>query len=310
MLFDRFRREAPTLQLYGKLPLAKDYLRVGASRGAARHFREWLDATFSTRSTGDAAPDLAWPARFALGAVSSDPLVGSLWPSSDEGGERRFPFAMFVERRRRPFVEALGGDFAGLTVVWQQLERRFERRGDHRDGAAFLEAMRGQVIDLGAPDADQPAPRIGWDQWTRALWPEDGEQALTTLLSGLRPLGTAPQATIRLPLVGDLPILPQVRCWWTALATLRVFGPDRPPTLLFPQTAADDGAFRFCAFAAGPLTPAHGVWLRGVGDTPLGPGDHCSGPPPAARPGRDAPERGHGLAETMRGLAATVRARS
>ena len=40
--FDRFRRESPQLQLYGKLPLAKDYLRVGASKGAGLDLRDWL----------------------------------------------------------------------------------------------------------------------------------------------------------------------------------------------------------------------------------------------------------------------------
>jgi hypothetical protein len=87
--------ENAALQLYGKLPLAKDYLRIGCGDGAGRDLREWLDRTFGT---GRDQLVLHEPLRF-IGQGEKEPLQGILWPSSDAGGLRLFPFTLFVERR-------------------------------------------------------------------------------------------------------------------------------------------------------------------------------------------------------------------
>jgi hypothetical protein len=306
-MFERFRREQPSLQLYGKLPLAKDYLRVGASKGTARTFREWLDAAFSARAIASAQPSVPWPARFVLGAAPGEPVVGSLWSSSDEGGERAFPFAMFVERRRRAVVESFGNGISGLVPVWAQLERCFARRDEHRGGESFLAAMRGQEIQV--RDAVAAAvPRVAWGAWIRALFGDEGVEGLARVLTAVA-RGAPAMGPLRLPLVADLPILPQVHGWWTALVTLRVFGTGSLPDLVFPQEAEIEGAAAFCTFFAAPLTAADVVWLGPADGRSLGAGDHCDGAPRRVGDPIPVPESGSGLAESMRGVAAGVRAR-
>ena len=71
------RKESPELQVYGKLPLAKDYLRIGASSGASMALRSWLDEGFSGGPRGERQPRLAWPARFIIGSRwGGAPLLG------------------------------------------------------------------------------------------------------------------------------------------------------------------------------------------------------------------------------------------
>lgn len=310
-MFGRFRRESPPLQLYGKLPLARDYLRVGASRDAGRAFREWLDLTFSSPATGAEPPRLAGAIRFLLSMEGLEPLQGCLWPSSDAGGERVFPFAMFVDRRRRAVRDGLGRSLDDLVPTWTELERRYAMRERHRDGAGFLDAMRGLEVPIEALGQERSGARVDWRAWVAALWADGGEAALRAMLEQLvAAAASAPGSPYRLPIVPTFPSLPQAYCWWTALTTLRVLPADEPPTLLL-STAADTQhpSAPFCLFLPRQPAPEHGAWLAPVTAVPLGPGDQCR--PEHQEPTVHAhePEGGPSLADTMRGVAATVRAR-
>src|SRR5262245_31500865 len=106
-MFSFLRSETAGVELYGKLPLAKDYLRVGCGEGSGLALREWLDRAFSGAADSVHPPQLAYPMRFVTGDALGAPLSGCAWPSSDAGGLRKFPFALFVERKRKPLVEDL-----------------------------------------------------------------------------------------------------------------------------------------------------------------------------------------------------------
>ena len=65
-MLSRFRREIAAVELYGKLPIAKDYLRVGGGEESGLALRDWLDRGFSPTSDAEHRPLLAWPGRFVL----------------------------------------------------------------------------------------------------------------------------------------------------------------------------------------------------------------------------------------------------
>src|SRR5450755_3035283 len=83
---------------YGKLPIYKDFISSGMTDAPAREFWGWLDKGFSHRwSTDEACQNVDVPPHsFLLRMPDCKGYVaGSLWGSSDEGGLRKFPFALF-----------------------------------------------------------------------------------------------------------------------------------------------------------------------------------------------------------------------
>ncbi|MFO1052661.1 MAG: TagF domain-containing protein [Planctomycetota bacterium] len=309
-MFDRFLKESQQVQLYGKLPLAKDYLRVGAGKGSGRALREWLDAAFSSRAARATAPSLPWPARFVLGAVPDEPIMGCAWPSSDQGGERPFPFAVFVERRRKALLQAFGHAFAGLPEIWSGLEDCYARRLEFRDGESFLAGMRGREITIRGAERT-PAERIRWESWIGALWPEGPTEGLIALLVSLGRLAVEGGKTpVRLPMVGDLPGLPQVFCWWTVLCALGLVGSSELISLFCPASTIEGDEHAFCTFFRAPLRVDDVAWVSSArGQANLGRGDYCVGTPRFAGESDPAPEGAPSLAESMRGALASARAR-
>jgi len=112
-LFSRFREglrgsaatEKPArifrfpLPAYGKLPVYKDFIATGLTEPGAREFRSWLDRGFSRRwSVDEEYRSTIIPSHSFLFRLpeSKTCVAGTLWGSSDEGGLRKFPFAVFV----------------------------------------------------------------------------------------------------------------------------------------------------------------------------------------------------------------------
>ncbi len=309
MMFERFRKEVPELQLYGKLPLAKDYLRVGASRGPGRELRDWLDHAFSSRAVDGRAPSMAWPARFVLAGARGQPLVGGLWPSSDTGGERNFPFAMFLARRHAVVTRAFEDGLAELGRSWRYVADCHAACAGFSDGHGFLSAMRGRCLPV--EESSAPGQPIAWDTWLAALWPERGQDGLIELLVGLaqlrRPGVVGP---LRLPLVTNLPLLPQVHAWWSALVALGFFAEGAPPTTFFPFTEPVPREPAFAVFLTSSLRHQDARWMgspRTIGS--LGQGDFARGRPALAPPRTPVPAGAGDLVVSMRGALLTARAR-
>src|SRR5262249_35408807 len=134
------------LQAYGKLPIYKDFISVGLTEPGAREFRQWLDRGFSYRWAENAEYRDAEipPHGFLLRLPESKGCVaGALWGSSDSGGLRRFPFALFLNFAPS---QAAADPQAALHYL-----SAIDRRGEEiRDGgaagaslAAFYQAYRG-----------------------------------------------------------------------------------------------------------------------------------------------------------------------
>ncbi len=268
-------QESPALQLYGKLPVAKDYLRIGCGEGSAREVREWLDRTFGALRSDDEELDLDEPLRF-LGLGKREPLQGCLWPSTDAGGHRKFPFTLFVERRAKALLADLDpGRLSQAESVWRQLDEIRERCLAAPDGERLLAAQRGRELDLEAfEEASGAAADL--DAWVGALWPEERQDGLHGNVRDVERLARGGHAgPYRLPLVRELPLRDQVGAWTAVLQALGALPADEVPTLFFPpHSLVSSGAPASLVVSRDPLDDERIVWLTRRGrEESLGPAD-------------------------------------
>ncbi len=305
------RSESPAVQLYGKLPIAKDYLRVGCGEGAARDLREWLDRTFGSARSDDDELRLSEPLRF-LGQGAREPLQGCLWPSSDAGEHRSFPFTVFVERREKALqADLAAGNLSEAEAVWRVLDETRERCLGASDGQELLGAERGRELEVGAYERIGGAP-ADLDAWLDALFGDARLDGLHELFARLDELARARHAgPWRLPLVRDLPARDQVIGWVVVLRGVGALAPDGVPTLFFPPRPLVAGAGTgTLVVAREPLDDARVAWLtRAAGEGALGPGDFSRADDDARGSGAAPPEGSVWLRDALRDALASWRGR-
>ena len=302
--------EAPQLQLYGKLPIAKDYLRIGCGEGSGRELREWLDRTFGTARAGEEL-ELEEPWSF-LGQGGQAPLQGCLWPSTDAGEHRKFPFIVFVERR----AKALSADFeqgnlAQAESVWRELALVREHCLAAPDGARLLEQNRGRTIDLASLE-EGTAAAADFDAWVAALWPEERLDGLFEILARVEELARRRHAgPYRMPLVRELPVRDQVIGWTVLLRALGALPADEIPTLFFPPRQLVSSFAPAClVLSRAPLSDDAVVWLTTPGgDGSLGPADFSQRHAAVLESGSSPPETETRLRESLGQALASFRAR-
>jgi hypothetical protein len=236
-MFSFIGKESCSVQFYGKLPLAKDYLRVGAGSGAGQTLRDWFDRAFSQGANAKDPMVLPWPAALIVGESWGQTLCAAAWPSGDAGNLRPFPFTAFIERKKKALLEDLAHGFPVSSPVFDWLSDVYAAREAHSDGQSFIAAMRKHQIAI---DGIKPfdAERIDFDNWVSALWPDNGKDGLLECLRGLEALRRAThRGPIRLPLVANLPIRAQVSAWFRLLVDMNLIGRESLPTLFFPLPA-------------------------------------------------------------------------
>ncbi len=269
-------RETQSLQLYGKLPIAKDYLRIGCGDGAARDWREWLDRTFGTVREGEAPLVLREALRFVIGG--KEPVQGALWASTDAGGHRAFPFTLLVVRRSKALIADLQAGLGEAEGVWRSLAEIFAECQTYADGRDLLERQRGRDVQV-APKGAVSASGADYDTWVEALWSEEGVGGLNSVFEGVATLARDGYlGPYRLPLVRELPIRDQVLAWTSVLQELAALGPEPLPTLFFPpRTLVSSFEMASLVVSGRPLSEDQVPWLTtGYGTPVLGPGDFCS----------------------------------
>jgi len=311
-----FRRpEQVALQLYGKLPLAKDYLRIGMGAGAGLGLRDWLDHAYSGSVDAEAEPPrICRPTRFLLGDDWDECLQGAAWPSSDGGGLRPFPFTLSVERKRRALQKDLERGLDQAQPVWEELQRLHDRATAMADGREVLADFRGTEITI-AENATTHRKRIDLDTWIASLWPREKRDGLDAAFGALASLGDGVREHVRLPLVGDLPLRPQARAWLTVLVRIGVLSDEQCPTIFFPfapRTAEERAKHAFLTVFRGKPVPANAGWLAAPSpDLATGPGDLCPRTPCLAHgEPRPVSENLPPLSESIRGPITRFLARS
>ena len=155
---EKVRTARYPLQAYGKLPIYKDFISVGLTDPAAREFRQWIDRGYSYRwAENEAYRETPIPPHgFLLRLPESKACVaGILWGSSDEGGLRKFPFAVFLSF---PAGQPASDPLAALHYL-TALERQCgEIREGYAAGAslsAFYKAYRGAEFECALPTREQ-----------------------------------------------------------------------------------------------------------------------------------------------------------
>ena len=269
--------ESQPLQLYGKLPVAKDYLRIGCGDGSARELREWLDRTFGT--VREEPLVLSEPLRF-LGLADRDPLQGYLWPSTDAGGHRKFPFTLLVERRRKSLLADLeAGNLTEAEGAWRRLAELRERCMQAADGQELLAQQRGTDVTMSEEERTMGAP-ADFDAWLACLWPEESLEGLFELFARLIALARGGHAgPYRLPLARALPHRDQVVAWVHVLRRVGALPRDEVPTLFFPpRSIVPSSEHGSVVVSAGALRDDQVAWLSiAGGDDDLGPADLAHG---------------------------------
>lgn len=152
------RTEGYPLHCFGKLPIYKDFISSGLADPGAQEFQKWLSNGFSRRwAVREEYRGADIPAHSFLLSLpeSRRSVAGSLWGSHDEGGLRRFPFAVFV-------VVPQGRPAADPLCALDYLETLEDRAGFIRRNfqagrtlASFYEAHRGARTELAVKSAGQ-----------------------------------------------------------------------------------------------------------------------------------------------------------
>ncbi|MEZ5978984.1 MAG: hypothetical protein R3F34_12275 [Planctomycetota bacterium] len=289
------RAERPSLQLYGKLPIAKDYLRVGCGEGSGRALREWLDGTFGSTREGGRPLVLSEGLRF-FGQGEDGPLQGAIEPSTDAGGHRTFPFVVFVERRAQRLAKDVDeGVLVEAERVWRLLRTVRDECCAATDGMQLLARQRGREFDL-TQDDSALFDTNDFDVWIETLWPDEGRAGLDDVLAGVADVAARrPNGPFRLPLVRECPMREQVVGWIRALRVLGALTDSKVPTVYFPGRSMVASIEPACAVLGGrPLGAREVDWIVAGPDEDLGEGDFASGsrgPSSADSEEGGAPER-------------------
>jgi type VI secretion system ImpM family protein len=246
--------ESWPLFAFGKLPVYKDFISAGLTDDVSREFRDWLSNGFSRHwSTRDEFRSAEIPLHAFLIRLpeSRKMAAGALWGSTDQGGLRKFPFALFTIL---PAGKAAASVLTALDYlpVFESRAREIRRKYDAAGTlAAVYQELRGAKIEI--PVRPQKLIRLRLaDALARkrvgplatALFGDDAETQWAELLSGLdtaarRP--TAGAAAFRLPLADGPPPVDQLKLW----------------------------AFRFMQASPSGAVPA-GVLYRTAGEAPRG----------------------------------------
>jgi len=296
-VFSRKPETAPIV-LYGKLPLAKDYLRVGFGAGGALSFREWLDGAYSGRV---AARTVAGPMEFIGGSAWDTGLVGLICPSSDAGGLRAFPFVLAIERKPKRIRRDLDAGLTEAGGIHDELLELFASLEELGDGESLLNRLRGRSITVGT-GRDVNEPPVALETWLAAAWPGQGRAGLHEALSTLQRLAERGyRGPLRLPLVADLSIRAQVRAWLHALDRLGVWDSRVLPSLFYPAVGGE-AAVGWAALVVlrDAARPDDARWLEERGPGPEELGDLWR--PTALAGANRVSESTPKLSDSMRGL--------
>ncbi len=207
---------------YGKLPIYKDFISSGMTDAPAQEFRAWLDKGFSHRwSSDDECRDTEIPPHSFLlrMPVSKGYAAGSLWGSSDEGGLRKFPFALFFSF---PKDHGASDPLAAVEYLGEVERRASELRflfGPGSSLTSFYHTYRGAELELALHAREQIAREFRSElsafsvgEFAESLFGDEATTRWASLLAAASSGADDPGA-VRLPLGGRLPRAREIEFW-------------------------------------------------------------------------------------------------
>ena len=216
---------------FGKLPVYKDFISAGLTDDVSREFRDWLSNGFSRHwSSRDDCRSTEIPLHaFLLRLPESRKMaVGALWGSTDQGGLRKFPFALFtILPAGKPVTSVLTA--LDYLPVFESRAREIRRKYDAGGSlAAVYQELRGAKIEIPVRTQDEIRVRLAEalgrsrvGPLATALFGDDAERQWAALLSGLDAAGRSPTAgaaAFRLPLTDETAPLDQLKLWTVRLS--------------------------------------------------------------------------------------------
>src|SRR5450432_409692 len=199
---------------YGKLPIYKDFISSGMTDPPAQEFRAWLDKGFSHRwSADEGCREMEIPPHSFLlrMPVWKGYAAGSLWGSSDEGGLRKFPFALFFSF---PKDHGAADPVAAVEYLGEVERRASELRflfGPGSSLSSFYQTYRGAELALALHSREQIArdfrselSAFSVGEFAESLFGDEAPRDWAALLAAAGAGAEGPGA-VRLPLGGRLP---------------------------------------------------------------------------------------------------------
>ena len=155
--------ESWPLFAFGKLPVYKDFISAGLTDDVSREFRDWLSNGFSRHwSSRDDCRSTEIPLHaFLLRLPESRKMaVGALWGSTDQGGLRKFPFALFtILPAGKPAASVLTA--LDYLPVFESRAREIRRKYDAGGSlAAVYQELRGARIEIPVRTEEQIRARL------------------------------------------------------------------------------------------------------------------------------------------------------
>ena len=222
--------ESWPLFAFGKLPVYKDFISAGLTDDVSREFRDWLSNGFSRHwSSRDDCRSTEIPLHaFLLRLPESRKMaVGALWGSTDQGGLRKFPFALFtILPAGKPVASVLTA--LDYLPVFESRAREIRRKYDAGGSlAAVYQELRGARIEIPVRTEEQIRVRLAEalahsrvGPLATALFGNDAATQWAALLSGLDAAARSPTAgaaAFRLPLADAASPLHQLKLWTVRL---------------------------------------------------------------------------------------------
>jgi type VI secretion system ImpM family protein len=222
--------ESWPLFAFGKLPVYKDFISAGLTDDASREFRDWLSNGFSRHwSSRDDCRSAEIPLHaFLLRLPESRKMaVGALWGSTDQGGLRKFPFALFtILPAGKPAASVLPA--LDYLPVFESRAREIRRKYDAVGNlAAVYQELRGARIEVPVRKEEQIRTRLAEalarsriGALATALFESGAPTQWAALLSGLEAAArrpTAGAAAFRFPLAEEKTPLDQLKLWTVRL---------------------------------------------------------------------------------------------
>ena len=175
------------LACFGKLPFWPEYLEHGVSYPSSRALKDFLlrgRSAMEYAEEGGVDSGEERGSRFVIALAGSlELLVGFVGPSTDLGGLRRFPFAVFAHLPRRFYGKHYALLPVGLDGVWEILEDTWRGLTELSSDAAFSEMAASTRI---------PMPRDPGE--ARAIYQAglgEGAQRIFESFPGTSPAGLA-----------------------------------------------------------------------------------------------------------------------
>jgi hypothetical protein len=222
------------ISLFGKLPIAPDFLRRRCLGGAGAAFREWLSAV---EASGDGVR-AAWRL-LHLAEGYPEAVLAQVAPSVDATGTRRFPLALYASVPRRGLGSGAAEGVSNAVPAWcdlaevarslesasiAELDGILDGRQVRLDGGAAAETAAetaAEKVDL----RDVAAAFGGSDAFAPRLW---RLRAVLADLAGRRYRGPEIPC-LSLPLSPRLSLEAQAIAWLEVLDAHGVGGPDDAP---------------------------------------------------------------------------------